>query len=126
MGKIGISDAILLKKGKLTPEEYETIKMHPKVGAEIIRSIHFLKDVVPIVLHHHEKWDGTGYPSGLKGKEIPLLARIVGIADAYQALASDRPYRKAYSKKEALNILKKEAGTHFDKDLVNILIKLER
>ncbi|MFA5356022.1 MAG: diguanylate cyclase [Candidatus Omnitrophota bacterium] len=126
VGKIGISDAILLKKGKLTPEEYETIKMHPKVGAEIIRSIHFLKDVVPIVLHHHEKWDGTGYPSGLKGKEIPLLARIVGIADAYQALASDRPYRKAYSKKEALNILKKEAGTHFDKDLVNILIKLER
>lgn len=125
IGKIGISDAILKKEAKLTPEEYETIKMHPKIGAEIIRAIHFLKDVVPIVLHHHERWDGKGYPSGLKEREIPLLARIVGIADAYQALISDRPYRKAYSKKEALEILKKEAGTHFDKDLVEILIRLE-
>ncbi len=125
IGKIGISDAILRKEAKLTPEEYEMIKMHPKIGAEIIRAIHFLKDVVPVVLHHHERWDGKGYPSGLKAREIPLLARIVGIADAYQALISDRPYRKAYSKKEALEILKKEAGTHFDKDLVEILIKLE-
>ncbi len=125
IGKIGISDAILRKEAKLTPEEYETIKMHPKIGAEIIRAIHFLKDVVPIVLHHHERWDGKGYPSGLKEREIPLLARIVGIADTYQALISDRPYRKAYSKKEALEILKKEAGTHFDKDLVEILIRLE-
>jgi len=125
IGKIGISDTILRKKSKLTPKEYEIIKMHPKIGAEIIRTIHFLKDVVPIVLHHHERWDGKGYPSGLKGKEIPLLARIVGIADTYQALISDRPYRKAYSKKEALEILKKEAGAHFDKDLVDILIRLE-
>ncbi|MDD5553962.1 MAG: HD domain-containing protein, partial [Candidatus Omnitrophica bacterium] len=125
IGKIGISDAILRKKGKLTPEEYETIKMHPKIGAEIIRAVHFLQDVVPVVLHHHEKWDGTGYPSGLKGKEIPLLARIVGIADVYQALISERPYRKAYSKKEALKILKDEAGTHFEKDLVDIMVKLE-
>ena len=125
IGKIGISDSILRKKSKLTPEEYEIIKMHPKIGAEIIRAIHFLKDVVPVVLHHHERWDGKGYPSGLKEKEIPLLARIVGIADAYQALISDRPYRKAYSKKEALEILKKEAGVKFDKDLVDILIRLE-
>jgi diguanylate cyclase (GGDEF)-like protein/putative nucleotidyltransferase with HDIG domain len=125
IGKMGISDSILRKKSKLTPKEYEMIKMHPKIGAEIIRSIHFLKDVVPIVLHHHERWDGKGYLSGLKGKEIPLLARIVGIADAYQALISDRPYRKAHSEKEALGILKKEAGTHFDKDLVDILIRLE-
>jgi len=125
IGKIGISDSILRKEGKLTPEEYETIKMHPKIGAEIIRAVHFLEDVVPVVLHHHERWDGKGYPSGLKAKEIPLLARIVCIADTYQALISDRPYRKAYSKKEALEILKKEAGTHFDKDLVGILIRLE-
>jgi len=125
IGKIGISDSILRKKSKLTSEEYEMIKMHPKIGAEIIRAIHFLKDVVPIVLHHHERWNGKGYPSGLKGKEIPLLARIVGIADVYQALISDRPYRRAYSKKEALGILKKEADAHFDKDLVNILIRLE-
>jgi len=125
IGKIGISDTILLKKSKLTPEEYDVIKMHPKIGAEIIRAIHFLKDVVPVVLHHHESWDGKGYPSGLKAREIPLLARIVGIADAYQALISDRPYRKAYTKKEALEILKKEAGVHFDKDLVDILVRLE-
>jgi diguanylate cyclase (GGDEF)-like protein/putative nucleotidyltransferase with HDIG domain len=125
VGKIGISDAILRKKGALTPEEYLIIKLHPKIGAEIIRSIHFLKDVVPIVLHHHEKWDGTGYPSGLKGNEIPLTARIVAICDAYQALISDRPYRKAYSRKEALGILMKEAGVRFDKDLVNILTQLE-
>jgi len=125
IGKIGISDSILRKKAKLTPEEYQIIKMHPKIGAEIIRAIHFLKDVVPVVLHHHERWDGKGYPSGLKEREIPLLARIVGIADVYQALISDRPYRKAYFKKEALEILKKEAGTHFDKDLVEILIRLE-
>jgi len=125
IGKIGISDAILRKEGKLTSEEYETIKMHPKIGAEIIRAIHFLREVVPIVLHHHERWDGKGYPSGLKAREIPLLARIVCIADVYQALISDRPYRKAFSKEEALDILKKEAGSHFDKGLVNILIKLE-
>jgi putative nucleotidyltransferase with HDIG domain len=125
IGKIGISDSILRKKSKLTPEEYEIIKMHPKIGAEIIRAIHFLKEVVPVVLHHHERWDGKGYPSGLKAREIPLLARVVCIADVYQALISDRPYRKAYSKKEALEILKKEAGTHFDKDLVDILIRLE-
>lgn len=125
IGKIGISDAILRKEGRLTPEEYEMIKMHPKIGAEIIRAVHFLKDVVPIVLHHHERWDGKGYPSGLKEREIPLLARIICIADVYQALISDRPYRKAYSKSEALKILKEEAGTHFDKNLVDILIRLE-
>jgi HD-GYP domain-containing protein (c-di-GMP phosphodiesterase class II) len=99
--------------------------MHPRIGAEIIRAIHFLKDVVPIVLHHHERWDGKGYPSGLKGREIPLPARIVALADAYQALISDRPYRRAYPKRQALQILRKSAGGHFDKDLVNILIKLE-
>lgn len=125
IGKIGISDSILRKKGKLTPEEYLMIKLHPKIGAEIIRSIHFLKDVVPIVLHHHERWNGKGYPSGLKGEEIPLAARIVSIGDAYQALASDRPYRRAYSKKDALEIIKKEAGVCFDKNLVEILVKIE-
>lgn len=125
IGKIGISDSILRKKGKLTPEEYMIIKLHPKIGAEIIRSIHFLKDIVPIVLHHHERWDGQGYPSGLKGEEIPLLARIVSIGDAYQALTSDRPYRKAYSKKEALEILKEESGVFFDRNLVDVLLRLE-
>ncbi len=125
IGKIGIADSILRKKAKLSAEEYLIIKLHPKIGAEIMRSIHFLKDVVPAVLHHHEKWDGTGYPSGLKGAEIPLPARIVAICDAYQALTSDRPYRKAFPKKQALDILKKEAGVNFDKDLVEVLVRLE-
>lgn len=125
IGKIGISDAILKKKSRLTGKEYRVIKSHPKIGAEIIRAIHFLKDVVPIVLYHHEKWNGKGYPSGLKQREIPLLARIVSISDAYQALISDRPYRKAYSKKKALEILKKESGISFDKDLVDALVRIE-
>ncbi|MDD2702666.1 MAG: HD-GYP domain-containing protein [Candidatus Omnitrophica bacterium] len=125
IGKIGISDSILRKKAKLTSDEFRMIKTHPKIGAEIIRVIHFLKDVVPVVLYHHERWDGKGYPSGLKGNEIPLLARIVALADAYQALTSDRPYRKAYPKKEALAILKKESGSHFDKNLVGLLVGLE-
>ncbi|MFH1355467.1 MAG: HD domain-containing phosphohydrolase [Candidatus Omnitrophota bacterium] len=125
IGKIGISDAILRKKSKLTQHEYRIIKTHPKIGAEIIRAIHFLKDVVPIVLHHHERWDGKGYPSGLKEREIPILARIVSITDAYQALTSDRPYRKAYSKKEAFKILRAEANQYFDKDLVDTLIRIE-
>lgn len=126
IGKIGISDAILRKKGKLTPEEYKAIKAHPQIGAEIIRAVHFLRDVVPIVLHHHERFDGKGYPSGLKNGEIPLNAQIIAIADAYQALISDRPYRKAYTKKEALKILKEEAGTHFDEQIVNALIGIEK
>jgi putative nucleotidyltransferase with HDIG domain len=125
IGKIGISDAILRKKARLTPDEFRMIKTHPKIGAEIIRVIHFLKDVVPVVLYHHERWDGKGYPSGLKGTEIPLPARIVALADAYQALTSDRPYRKAYPKKEALAILRKESGSHFDKKLVDLLVRME-
>lgn len=126
IGKIGISDAILRKKGKLSFEEYKIIKTHPQIGAEIIRAVHFLRDVAPIILHHHERVDGQGYPSGLKDGEIPLSARIVAIADAYQALTSDRPYRKAYSRKEALTILKKEAGTHFDKKIVSALLDIEK
>lgn len=125
IGKIGISDAILRKKGKLTAGEYKIIKAHPQIGAEIIRAVHFLKDVVPMVLHHHERLDGQGYPSGLKNGEIPLCAKIIAIADAYQALTSDRSYRKAYSKKEAIKILKQEAGAHFDKAIVNALIDVE-
>lgn len=126
IGKIGISDTILRKKGKLTPEEYKIIQAHPQIGAEIIRAVHFLKEVVPTVLHHHERYDGAGYPSGLRDGEIPLSARIIAIADAYQALISDRPYRKAYSKEAALKILKDEAGTHFDRPIVGALVKVEK
>lgn len=123
LGKIGIDDKILRKKGKLTKKEYKEIKKHPRIGAEIIRSVHFLKDVVPLILYHHERYDGKGYTSGLKGKNIPMGARILAIADVYQALISDRPYRKAYPKKEALDIIKEASGTQFDPAIVRALFK---
>lgn len=118
LGKIGISDKILHKKNKLTPGEYAKIKRHPQIGAEILRSIHFLKDVVPFILYHHERYDGLGYPEGLKGEEIPLGARIVAVADVYHALISDRPYRKSLSHQEALKIIIEGSGTHFDPKVV--------
>jgi len=124
LGKIGIPDEILLKKGKLTDAEYEIIRKHPQIGAEIIRHIHFLKDVAPIVLYHHERFDGFGYCAGLKGKEIPLGARIIAIADVYQALTSDRPYRKAYSIPEAIKIIKEGSGTQFDPEIVKVFFEI--
>lgn len=124
LGKIGIPDEILLKKGKLTDAEYDVIRKHPQIGAEIIRHIHFLKDVAPLVLYHHERYDGFGYCSGLKGKEIPLGARIIAIADVYQALTSDRPYRKAYPVDEALRILKEGSGTQFDPEIVEVFLEI--
>jgi len=123
LGKIGINDKILHKKGRLTKKERNEVKKHPLLGAEIIRSIHFLRDVVPMVLYHHERFDGKGYASGLKGNEIPLGARILAIADVYQALISDRPYRKALSKRKALKIIKEGSGKDFDPDVVHALIK---
>jgi diguanylate cyclase (GGDEF)-like protein len=123
LGKIGIDDKILRKKAKLSKKEYDQIKKHPLIGAEIIRSIHFLKEVVPFILYHHERFDGKGYVAGLKGNDIPLGARILAIADVYQALISDRPYRKAYSQKKALAIIKEGAGKQFDPDVVKALLK---
>lgn len=122
LGKIGIPDKILHKRGKLTKKEFEEIKKHPRIGAEIIRNVHFLNGVVPIVLYHHERFDGLGYSAGLKGEEIPLGARIVAVADVYQALISDRPYRKAYSKKETLKIIKEGIGTQFDPRVVKAFL----
>jgi diguanylate cyclase (GGDEF)-like protein len=123
LGKIGIDDNILRKKAKLTKKEYDEIKKHPLIGAEIIRSIHFLKDIVPFILYHHERFDGKGYATGLKGNEIPLGARILAIADVYQALISDRPYRKAFPKAKALDIIKNGSGTQFDPDIVKALLQ---
>jgi diguanylate cyclase (GGDEF)-like protein len=123
LGKIGVPDNILQKKGKLTKEEHKAIEKHPQIGAEIIRPVHFLSEVVPIVLYHHERYDGLGYSAGLKGKEIPLGARIIAVADVYQALISDRPYRKAYSKEESLKIIEENAGTHFDPEVVKAFMK---
>ncbi len=121
IGKIGISDAVLRKPGALTAEEYELIKEHPSVGARILRSIHFLAPHVPIVEFHHERPDGQGYPHRLRGEEIPILARIVHVADAFDAMTSARAYRRARAASEALRELWRCAGTQFDTDVVQAL-----
>jgi len=124
LGKIGISENILLKKGKLTKKEFDEIKKHPQIGADIIRPIRFLHGLIPFIFYHHERWDGKGYPSGIKGEDIPVGARIIAIADVYQALTSDRPYHKAFSKKEAIEIIKKASGKQFDPHITNIFLKI--
>jgi diguanylate cyclase (GGDEF)-like protein/PAS domain S-box-containing protein len=124
LGKVGVSDKILHKKGKLTKREFEEIKKHPQIAADIIRPVQFLHDIIPLILHHHERWDGKGYPSGLVGPEIPLGARIISVADVYQALTSVRPYRNAFSQKDALDIIKKGSGTHFDPHIVSVFFNI--
>lgn len=123
LGKIGISDRILHKRSKLTVKEFEAIKKHPQIAADIIRPIQFMHDIVPLVLYHHERWDGKGYPAGLKEEEIPIGARIIAIADVYQALISNRPYRKAFSKQKAIEIIQEGSGTQFDPRIVDIFVK---
>jgi putative nucleotidyltransferase with HDIG domain len=124
IGKIGTSDYILLKAGKLSSLEYNEIKKHPLKGAHILSAVSMFRDVVPLVKHHHERIDGKGYPDGLKGGEIPFLARIIAVADAFDAMISDRQYRKKLSLSEAKMQLIKGAGTQFDRDIVNKFISL--
>ncbi len=125
IGKIAIRDSILLKPGKLTPEEFEIIKEHPKIGVKICSPLKTLKPVLPIILYHHERFNGSGYPEGLKGKEIPLLARIVGLVDCFDSLTTKRPYRKALSISEALEICERETMQGlWDPDLFTILTEL--
>lgn len=124
LGKVGIDDRILRKEGKLTDEEFEEIKKHPVIAAEILKSVHALNSALPAILYHHERYDGSGYPQNLKGNDIPLEARIISIADVYQALTSDRPYRKAFSKEKAVSIIKEESGRQFDPVIVNAFLKV--
>jgi len=124
LGKIGISEKILLKRTKLTVKEYAEIKGHPQIAADILRPIHFFQSIIPFILHHHERWDGKGYPFGLKGDEIPLGARIIALADTYEALTSDRRYRKACSKKEAIKRIKRVSGTQFDPEIVKLFLNV--
>ncbi len=120
IGKIGISDNILLKPHRLSSNELDQIRKHPEMGVLILKYSKDFKKVLPIVLHHHEKWDGSGYPNGLQGEKIPLLARIVTIVDAYEAMTSNRPYRMGMSKNKALSQLRKFASIQFDPYLVEI------
>jgi len=119
IGKVGIPDSILNKKGPLTEEEWEPVREHPKLGVEILRHIIDLANCLPAILHHHEYYDGSGYPSGLKGDSIPIEARILAIADAYDAITSPRPYHEQLPPEEALNELKRCTGTQFDPELVD-------
>lgn len=124
IGKIGIEDRILHKPEKLTPEEWEIMKTHPIIGYEALKHIKFLTDALPIVRHHHERYDGKGYPDGLKGNEIPIGARIFAIADAFDAMTSDRPYRKAMSVEKALWEIAACSGTQFDPNIVGIFLQI--
>jgi HD-GYP domain-containing protein (c-di-GMP phosphodiesterase class II) len=114
VGKIAISDAILHKPGMLTDDERDAMRRHPVIGEEIVRGIEFLGDAREVVRSHHERWDGTGYPDRLAGERIPLAARVFAVADAFDALTSDRPYRAAASFREARRVIAESSGTQFD------------
>jgi ribonuclease P protein subunit RPR2 len=114
IGKVAIPDAILYKPGKLTDEERRLMSRHPTIGAEIVGGIEFLQEAVDVVRSHHERWDGTGYPDALAGTEIPLAARVFAVADVFDALTTDRPYRRAIPFAEARAIIARGSGSHFD------------
>ena len=124
VGKIGIPDKILNKPARLTRKEYEIVKRHPEVALNILKPIPQLRDLLPGIYHEHERFDGKGYSVGLKGESIPLAARIIGVADAFDAMTSERPYRRPLSRKEALSELTKNAGTQFDPSIVKAFFKI--
>ena len=129
VGKIGVEDALLLKPGKLTPEEFEKIKRHATLGGEALRAVDlevklesFLTIGKEVAFSHHERWDGGGYPAGRKGEQIPLSARLVAVADVYDALTSKRSYKNALPHDEAVKIIVGERGTHFDPDVIDVFV----
>jgi putative two-component system response regulator len=124
IGKLGVPDAILLKPDKLTDEEWVIMHQHPKYAYDMIQPIEYLRPALDIPFCHHEKWDGSGYPRGLKGEEIPLSARIFAIIDVWDALTSDRPYRPAWDKKKVMEYIKEQSGRHFDPYVVDQFIKM--
>jgi putative nucleotidyltransferase with HDIG domain len=125
IGKVGIPDTVLGKQGKLTNEEFEIIKTHPSIGANLVREHPLGLLVMDVVQHHHERLDGRGYPDGLGGSDISIPARLVSIADAFDALTSSRPYRQGMTIDEAIRILKSESGAHYDSEIVGHLISLK-
>jgi putative two-component system response regulator len=127
IGKVGIPDSILFKQGKLTPEEWDIMCTHTTRGVEICRHLKSLAPVVPVIRHHHERWDGSGYPDGLSGEEIPLLARLLQIGDIYDALTSARPYKDAIAPPKAIRIIKEETARGWrDPAIVDLFLKLHR
>ena len=124
IGKLAVSGKILNKKGPLTKKEFEEIKTHALKGVTMVEPLYFLREVIFIIQSHHENYDGKGYPFGLKGENIPLEARVLAIADVYEALTSDRPYRKAFSRKEAIAIMEKERARKLDPKLTDIFLNM--
>lgn len=124
VGKIGIPDKVLNKPGKLTDEEFNQIKEHPSIGIDILKTIEFLDKTLPMILHHHEKYDGNGYPLGISGEAIPLESRIICVADSYDAMTSDRPYRKGLPHTVAVDELIKFKGIQFDPEIVDAFLKI--
>jgi len=124
IGKMGIPDAILQKPDELTDNEWKIMQTHPQLAYQFLSHIKYLKSALDIPLYHHEKWDGTGYPRNLKGEEIPLSARIFSVVDVYDALTSDRPYRKAWSREEALTYIREQSGKHFYPEAVRAFLEM--
>ena len=124
IGKIGVPDSILLKESKLTDDEYSEIKNHPSIGAHILSNATIFKDIIPIVKHHHERYDGKGYPNMLKGNEIPYLARITAIADSFDAMTSKRSYRDSLPIETVIDEFRKNKGTQFDPELTDIFLDI--
>ena len=126
VGKIGISERILLKPTKLSPEEFSIVKLHPRIGCRLIEQVPALQSMAPAILHHHERWDGDGYPAGLSGEQIPLEARIICVADSFSAMTAERPYRSRISLQEACAELERCAGTQFDPQVVKVFVEAVR
>jgi putative nucleotidyltransferase with HDIG domain len=125
IGKIGIRDDVLLKEGKLTNEEFDQIKRHPVIGEEIVKGVQLTEELLPIlpgIKHHHERLDGCGYPDRLKGDEIPVFGRLIAVADAFDAMTSDRPYRKGMPIEKAFSILEEGKGTQWDPEFVDAFL----
>ena len=124
IGKIGISEAVLQKDGPLTAEEFLEMQRHPEIGSHIVSPLRFASEVGPMVLHHHERWDGKGYPHGLAGEAIPLGARIISVVDSYDAMTTDRPYRKGLDQAEAIRRLHESKGTQWQLELVHMFVDI--
>src|SRR4051794_5770084 len=127
VGKVGIPDSVLFKPGKLNGEEWQIMRAHPVRGEEICRPLISLKGVLPLIRHHHERWDGTGYPDGLRGDNIPFLARVLQVVDIYDALTNPRPYKQAFSGARALEILQEESDRGWrDREIAGLFIRLQQ
>jgi len=123
IGKIGIDENILNKPGKLTENDWKEIKLHPEIGYRILSTVNEMAEMANDVLHHHEKWDGKGYPSGLKGEDIPFVSRIIAVADSYDAMTSYRAYKKALSEEDAINEIMRCSGTQFDPEIARVFVE---